>query len=230
MKITLFLPTLNEIKGMEAIIPRIKKEWFDEIILVDGGSTDGTVEYAKQQGFKVHHQTSKGITGAYEEVIQIAQGDVVVAFSPDGNSVPEMIPSLIQKMKEGYDMVIVSRYLKGAQSEDDSWVTAFGNWMFTYIINILFGGKYTDSLVIFRAWRKDIIQKFPKNVPRAGFETLSSIRCAKYKMKVTEIPGDEPSRIGGVRKMNPFLNGLDILKLIAMEFITKKKVEVSVVE
>jgi glycosyltransferase involved in cell wall biosynthesis len=219
MRTTLFIPTLNEIEGMKIIMPRVKREWVDEILLVDGGSKDGTLEFAQKEGYRIVHQTkTRGITGAYQEGIPYITGDIVVSFSPDGNSIPELIPTLIAKIKEGFDMVIASRYLGGAKSEDDDPVTGFGNWMFTAMINLVFGGRYTDSLVMLRAWRKEIISDFTlMNVQRAGFEPLLSIRCAKEKRKVTEIPGDEPKRIGGVRKMNPIKNGIDILKLICAE-------------
>ena len=220
MSVTLFVPTLNEITGMKAIMPRIKRGWVDEILFVDGGSTDGTLKYAQDHGNKIVHQTrTKGITGAYQEGLPHVKTDICLSFSPDGNSVPERIPDLINKMGKGLDMVIVSRYLDGAKSEDDDPVTAFGNWMFTRMINVLFGGHYTDSLVMFRAWRMSLMpmMKLEASVPRAGFEPFLSIRCAKHKLKTGEIPGDEPARIGGVRKMNPLINGLDILRLIAVE-------------
>lgn len=217
MKTTLFIPTLNEIDGMKAIMPRVKKHWVDEILVLDGGSTDGTVEYARSKGYRVVMQKSKGITNAYREALKIARGDYIVAFSPDGNSLPEVIPELIKKINEGYDMVIASRYKRGAKSDDDDLVTAFGNWMFTKIINISFGGNYTDTLVMLRAFKKDIVKKLHADVPRAGMEPILSIRCAKQKLKVTEIPASEPKRIGGARKMNPILNGLDIFRLIFSE-------------
>lgn len=217
MKTTLFVPTLNEIDGMKAIMPRVKKQWVDEILVLDGSSTDGTVEYAKSQGYRVVMQKSKGITNAYREALKIAKGNYIIAFSPDGNSVPEVIPQLVRKIKEGYDMVIASRYMRGAKSDDDDSVTAFGNWMFTKIINICFGGNYTDTLVMFRVFKKGIVKKLHIDVPRAGLEPILSIRCAKLKLKVAEIPASEPKRIGGARKMNPLLNGLDILRLIFSE-------------
>lgn len=217
MRTTLLIPTVNEIEGMKAVMPRVDPAWVDEILVVDGGSRDGTVEYALEHGYRVHHQRSRGISYAYEEGIGAATGDMLIAFSPDGNSLPELIPGLIAKMREGYDMVIVSRYLDGAKSEDDDLVTAFGNRLFTGAINLCFGGRYTDSLVLFRAWRKDLIRSIPQGYPRAGIETLLSIRCAKKRLKTAEIPGDEPRRIGGKRKMKPFLNGVDIIRLILRE-------------
>ncbi|MBI3298554.1 MAG: glycosyltransferase [Elusimicrobia bacterium] len=215
------LPTLNEIEGMKLIMPRVKREWVDEIVVIDGGSTDGTVEYAKEQGYRVIHQTTRGITRAYQEVLPHLKGDVVIAFSPDNNSVPERIPDLVTKMREGYDMVIVSRYLPGATSDDDDAVTAFGNWMFTKMINVFFGGSYTDSLVMMRAWRIELERDLPVRYPRAGIEPYLSIRCAKRKLKVGEIPGDEPLRVGSPRKMSPFFNGLDILRLIGSELLRR---------
>jgi glycosyltransferase involved in cell wall biosynthesis len=212
MKSTLLVPTLNEIEGVRLIMPRISKDWIDEILVVDGGSIDGTLEYFENNGYKVIRQKSKGICGAYWEGIEVATGDIIVPFSPDNNSVPELIPGLVSKIKEGYDMVIASRYLKGAKSYDDDRVTAFGNWMFTKLANICFGAKFTDTLVIFRAFRKDIVKTLKLDEKkRPVFEYQICIRCAKQKLKVTEIPGDEPKRIGGKRKMRPLYNGSTLL-------------------
>jgi hypothetical protein len=150
---------------------------------------------------------------AYSEVLPYIKGDVVVTFSPDGNSIPELIPSLIEKMKEGYDMVIGSRYLDGAKSEDDDLITAFGNWFFTKTINVLHGGQYTDSIVIFRAYKTKLIYDLELDKDEAysmveklfrttiSWEPLLSVRAAKKKLKVAEIPADEPRRIGGTRKL-----------------------------
>ena len=220
MKTTLLIPTLNEIEGMKAILPRIRKEWVDEIIVVDGGSTDGSFEYAHSLGLTTLRQKTKGVVGAYWEALEIATGDVIIPFSPDGNSVPERIPDVVEKMKEGYDMVIVSRYLNGAKSEDDDWVTAFGNWVFTKMINVLFGGRYTDALVMFRGWKRELIGTFQMaDGSRAGFETQFSIDCARRKLRITEIAGDEPRRIGsGPKKSHPWTNGKDVLLFILKEF------------
>jgi len=222
MNTTLLIPTLNEIDGMKAIMPRIKREWVDQIIVVDGGSEDGSIEYARENGCSVLVQKTKGLFNAYREALEIAVGDIIVTFTPDGNSVPELIPALIKKMSEGYDMVVVSRYLDGAKSYDDDAVTAFGNWLFTKMINLCFGGHYTDTLVGFRAWKKELFKLTRGDTKIKSFEPFSVIKCAKLKLRVGEMPGDEPKRIGGVRKPRPLVNGLQVLWQIIVELFTRE--------
>lgn len=219
MKTTLLILTLNEIDGMRSIMPRIKREWVDDILIVDGGSTDGTLEYAGEHGYPVLHQRSRGPTQAYREALEEVRDGIIINFSPDGNCIPELIPALVAKIGEGYDMVIASRYLGDATSEDDDAVTRFGNRLFTAAFNVLFGLRITDSLGMFRVWRREIVEEFPSHLPpRAGIEPYLNIRCAKRKLKVAEIPGDEPRRIGGKRKMSPLGNGLAIVRLMLSEY------------
>lgn len=213
MKVTLLVPTLNEIDGMKAVMPRIKPEWYDQLLVVDGQSTDGTAEYARAQGYPVIIQQQMGMRHAYMEALPHVTGDIILTFSPDGNSIPELIPECIAKMKEGYDMVIVSRYAEGAKSYDDDRVTAFGNWLFTTMINLLHGAHYTDAMVIYRAYRKSLISELDLDKDESyafeerlfktkiSWEPLLSIRCAKRQLKVADIPGDEPAREGGERKL-----------------------------
>jgi len=220
MKTTLLIPTLNEFECMEKIMPRIKKGWVDEILIVDGGSTDGTVEYAKEHGYPVFAPTVKGLSAQLLESFKIAKGDVIILFSPDGNSIPELIPPLVKKMEENYDMIIVSRYLKGAKSYDDDFFTRIGNYIFTSAVNLFFKAHYTDTLVIFRAFKKDVIKKIKFDI-RGDVDLQLSIRCAKKRLKVTEIPGDEPKRVGGERKINIIGTGFQLLGFLIKELFTR---------
>lgn len=230
-KTTLLIPVLNEIDSMREILPRIRREWCDQFLVVDGGSKDGSAEYARSLGYEVYVQREKGLRAAYFESFEHVRGDLVISFSPDGNSVPEKIPELVSKLKEGYDMVIVSRYLNGAHSDDDDLVTGFGNWMFTNLINFFFGAYYTDALVMFRGFRREIVDSLGLRTPvffmewaekvlgtLSGWENQMSMRCAKARLKVTEIPGDEPRRIGGHRKMRPWRSGAVLSVQILYEF------------
>jgi glycosyltransferase involved in cell wall biosynthesis len=213
MKVTLLIPTLNEEIGMKTVMPKVKKEWVDQILVVDGKSKDKTVEVARQMGYDVVIQETPGIRGAYMDALPHIKGDVILTFSPDGNSIPELIPACINKLKEGYDMVIVSRYAEGAKSYDDDAVTSFGNKMFTTFINVFHRARYTDAMVIYRAYYTRMIKELDLDKDESfeteerlfktkiSWEPLLSIRAAKRKLKVCDIPGDEPAREGGERKL-----------------------------
>jgi glycosyltransferase involved in cell wall biosynthesis len=215
---TLLLPTLNEIEAVRVIVPQIKREWIDEIIVVDGGSTDGTIEYMRGQGLTVHSQQKRGYGHAMAYGLQHAKGDIVIEFTPDGNSIPEDIPRIIAKVNEGYDLVVGSRYLTGARSDDDDRVTAFGNWLFTTAVNVLFRSHFTDVLVGFRAYRRQAALTLNLDAPGLSWPCQSSIRFARAGLRVSEIPANEPHRIGGERKMRPFKTGWEIVKLIVRDF------------
>ena len=220
MKVTLLVLSLNEIDGMKVIMPRIDPAIFHQIIIVDGGSTDGTIEWAEANGYEVFRQERKGLRHAYDEAIEFVTGDFVISFSPDGNSIPELLPALISKLGKGFDMVIVSRYLEDAKSEDDDLLTAFGNWFFTKTVNYLYKGNYTDVMVMYRGWRTSMFKELDLHCDSAFgiferfFQTklcacpLMSVRALKRKLHVTEIPGDEPPRIGGDRKLQIFRWGV----------------------
>ncbi len=238
MKTTLLVMALNEINGMKAIMPKIEPGWVDQIVVCDGGSTDGTAEWAREQGYTVHVQRKPGFRQAYYEVWPLVEGDVVITFSPDGNSMPEKIPELVAKMREGYVMVIASRYLGDAVSEDDDMFTGFGNWLFTRTVNLLFGGGSTDVMVIYRAYRKDLIARleldkdgdfvFPEklffNIHRGtSWEPLLSVLALKYGYKIGEIPASEPPRIGGERKLKILRWGGAYYTQFWIQFLTPKK-------
>ncbi|MBI4707655.1 MAG: glycosyltransferase family 2 protein [Candidatus Omnitrophica bacterium] len=221
LSVTLLILTLNEISGLKAIMPQINRDWIDEIIIVDGGSKDGTIEYAKANGYPLYIQPTPGLGAAYREGLKYSKGDIIITFSPDGNSDPQRIPDLIGKMREGHDIVIVSRYCEWAKSEDDDFLTGLGNWGFTKLFNTLFGTSLTDVLVMYRAFKKSIVEELGVNTKSIPWQTQLLAKSAKRKLKICEIPGNEPPRIGGFRKMNPFRNGMAELNMMFGEFFKK---------
>ena len=146
MTTALLILTLNEIDGIKKIMPFVKREWVDELVIVDGGSTDGTIEEAKKMGLEVVVQKSKGHGAAITLGVEITKSDNIVIFGPDGNHEPEEITHLINKAQEGYDQIIVSRFGKGSINLDAGRVDAFGNKMFAFFTNLFFGGNLTDVL------------------------------------------------------------------------------------
>ena len=218
MKTTLAILALNEIEGIQVVVPQIRREWVDEIIVVDGGSTDGTIEWCESQGLRVLRQRRRGYGAGMREVMEVATGDVVIEFMADGNCDPAAIPRLVKKMSEGYDLVVGSRYTQGARSFDDTPMTRLGNWGFTRMINILFGGSFTDAMMGYRAYRIAAFRTMEVDEDGLTFPTQGSIQFTKYGYKVAEVGASEPKRIGGVRKAHNFYTGWALLRMIAREY------------
>ncbi|MBI3318363.1 MAG: glycosyltransferase [Candidatus Omnitrophica bacterium] len=227
--------TLNEIEGMKLIMPSVRREWVDQILILDGGSTDGTPEWALGQGYEVHVQKEPGFRNGYREVWPKVVGDVVIYFTPDGNSLPEAIPQLLDKMEGGFDLVIASRYLGGARSKDDDLISGFGNGLFRALTNGLLNPRnsvrMTDPLVMLRAHRKDLPQRLGLdqdepfvalerffNVRKVDWIPLMSMRALSRGIRWGEIPVDEPARIFGGRKINLFSWGAVYLIQLCMEW------------
>ena len=211
--VTILALTLNEIVGVKEILPKIKKEWYDRLIVLDGGSTDGTIEWAQSNGYETFVQKRRGIRFAYLDVLPILQEGIILSLSPDGNCDPDKIPLILKKMNEGYDLVIGSRYLGDASSQDDDLITGFGNWLFTGTVNFLYRAKFTDAMVIYRAFPLKLIYELNLEKEESyllveklfstiiSWEPLMSIRAAREGKRIGEIPAGEPARIGGVRKL-----------------------------
>lgn len=230
---TLLLLTLNEIDGIEAVYHKINKNFFSKIVILDGGSTDGTIEWAKKNNVEIYIQKKKGFRHAYFEYFDQIATSHVITFSPDGNSIPELLGNLIEELDKNFEMVIVSRYKGNAKSFDDDLITSFGNWLFRFLINLLYSSNITDPMVIYRGFKKSLINdlnlldeksySLPERIfhTQISWEPLMSIRAAKRKINFSEIPGDEPERIGGERKLKILKWGSAYMFQVFFERFTK---------
>ena len=219
MTVTLIVLTLDEIDGMTQVMPQVKNEWVDEIAVVDGGSTDGTVEKSKEMGYRVIHQHDKGEGNACRLGVEETTSDYIIFFSPDGNDLAEDIPKLVKKCNEGHKIAHISRFGKNSQSDDAGFIDKFGNNMFTFLVNVFFGAKYTDALNGFRIIHRDIFKELRTVCEPLGIEQEISIRCAKKGYHISEVESREPERIGGERKMRPLQVGALLSGQIIKEFI-----------
>jgi glycosyltransferase involved in cell wall biosynthesis len=221
--VTLLLPTLNEVDGLSQIYPTLDKSLFDDILIVDGGSTDGTVEYAIKHNIRICTQLRKGLAAGVMDAISTIKTDCVIEFSMDGNCLIDQLPELVTRLRNADDLVVVSRYLPPAKSQDDTIITAFGNWMFTKLIRFMGKFPITDALTIYRGFDVKIVDypEFKRCLHGPVFEPLVSAVATVRNLKISEIPGDEPKRIGGKSKMSVPYNGWCILCMIAKMYAFK---------
>lgn len=230
MKTTLIVCTLNELDGLKKIMPQIKPEWYDQLIMLVGKPIkDNTLWWCKEQGYETF-VGEVNLWDGYRKLFNLGtvKGDIAITFSPDGNSIPEVIPQLIEAMKDK-DLVIASRYLDGASSEDDTQLTRFGNWLLTKLVNLRSGFKYTDALVMYRAYRTKIIKDLgfldkPTWLQRQlikltglySWEPSMAIRAGKIPLRIGEIPANEP-KASRERRQNTLVHGFAILTQIIHE-------------
>lgn len=211
MKITVQIPTLNEGESLADTLEQIPREIVDEILIIDGHSTDNTLEIAKSFGCRVLVQPGRGYGDAMRFGFQNAMGDVIISMDADGSPNPQDIPRLVDKLQEGYDLVLASRYMLGAKSEDDTPIRLIGNKFFTFLTNFLYGLDISDALYFFAAMRKEKVSglnlkskdfalciEVPVKVHRAGF-------------KIGEVPCVERRRFASVSRVNAALDGIKIL-------------------
>lgn len=223
---TVVVLTLNEIDGVTDVFPKLPLHAIDEILVVDGGSTDGTLEFFGARGVRVIRQERRGRGEAFRLAARHARHDFLVFFSPDGNEDPDDIPKLIGGLAAGHEMVIASRFMVGASSEDDDKFLfasrRWGNVLFTRLANVLCGrGRpcITDTINGYRAITREAFERLRPDAEGYAIEYQMSIRALQLGLRVHEIPTRESPRIGrGVSKLNAIPVGFRFLALLVREW------------
>ncbi len=216
--ISVVIPTLNEEGNIGEAIKEVKKElekygYRYEIIVVDGHSTDKTVEIAKSLGAKILYD-SVGKGSALRKGMEKAKGDIIISMDADLSNKPNELRLLISGIEIGYDICMGSRFIVGGGTEDMPLFRKFGNKIFVMLVNLFFRTNYTDLCYGYRGFRKGIINKLGLKEDKFGIETEISIKAAKLGLKVLEVPSFEKKRGSGEGKLRSFRDGYAILKTI----------------
>jgi glycosyltransferase involved in cell wall biosynthesis len=214
--VTVLVCTFNEENNLPYVLPLIPK-WVDEVLLIDGHSTDNTISVARKliPDIRIQVQPNKGKDDALQYGVSLATGEIVITLDADGNSDPKDIPSFIEPLSNGYDFVKGSRFLKTKPLHMSSY-RRFGNWVLCMEVNLLYGAKFTDvcsgsNSFWKKAWEKI---KFPEEF---GYEPLIIIRAKKAGLKITEIPNLDKGRISGKSKLPSWPQGYQTFMAILKE-------------
>lgn len=216
---TLVLMTLDELPALRAIWEHIPRAEVSECIAVDGGSSDGTKEFLAEHGIAPLVQTCPGWGEAARLGAEHATTSRVVFFSPDGNQDPDDIPLLLDKLDEGFDLAIASRFLAGAVHAEDGEYLKPRTWgckAFTSFANRHFGHSthITDATNGFRAITRMAMKRLNLDAP--GFELAyqMTIRALEADLRIAEIPTFEGQRIAGKSKLRTLPAGMEHLRIL----------------
>lgn len=229
MKVSLIIPTKDESGVIGSVLKEVPKNIIDEIIVIDGHSTDATEKEAKAQlrlgRDKFILQRKKGFGNALLQAFKIAKGDVVVIMNADGSHNPKDIQALLKKIGQGYEYAMASRYIKEGRSDDDTMIRFIGNKTLTFLTNLLHKTNVTDSLHFFTAITNKDLKKLHLISP--GFELCIEIliRAHKAGLKFAEIPVVERPRFAGKSKVNALSAGWKILMVIITEKLINRRIQ-----
>lgn len=210
--IIITIPAYNEEKTIGKVIEDIKNvmdnsNYNYKILVVDDGSKDSTADVAKSSGAIVYsHQTNYGLAETFKTEIEKSlelKPDVIVHIDADGQYKAEEIPNLIKEVKNGYDLVLGSRF-KG-KIENMPLIKRLGNKAFSKVISNVTGFKISDAQTGFRAFNRKVAEKI-RLISTHTYTQEQIIKAIKNKFKIKEVPIYFRKRLSGKSRLikNPF--------------------------
>jgi glycosyltransferase involved in cell wall biosynthesis len=217
-RVSVIIPALNEAGNLPLVLARIPS-WVHEVVLVDGNSTDNTIEVATHwwPTIRVVQQAGKGKGDALRAGLQSASGNILVMIDADGSMDPGEIPSFVGALLAGADMAKGSRFLQGGGTSDMPMYRKLGNWGFVLMVRLFFGGKYSDLCYGYNAvWARDV-PRLCLDCDGFEIETVLNIRALRQGMRVAEVPSYESRRVYGTGRLRTIPDGWRVLKALLRE-------------
>jgi glycosyltransferase involved in cell wall biosynthesis len=223
--VSVVIPALNEAENLKIVLPRVDAEY--EVVLVDGGSEDATVETAVslRPEVVVVRQEGRGKGDAMARGFAAASGEIIVMLDADGSARPEEIPRFVEALARGADYAKGSRFLQGGGSADITPLRRAGNWLLGQAVNLLFGARYTDLCYGFNAAWATSLARFGVDCDGFEVEALMNIRAARVGCRVVEVPSYEDPRLHGESNLNTFRDGWRVLRTILSEWLVSPEFE-----
>jgi len=226
-RVSVIIPALNEARNLEHVFAALPAG-LHEVILVDGHSTDGTPDTARQlmPGIRIVNQTRKGKGNALACGFAAATGDIIVMIDADGSTDPAEIPAYINALTSGADFAKGSRFAPGAGSADITPLRRLGNKALGLIVNTMYRTRYTDLCYGYNAFWATAVPAFGLQAEGTGrvwgdgfeIETLINLRAAAAGLTITEVPSYEHARIHGESNLNTLRDGRRVLRTILTEW------------
>lgn len=216
--VSVVIPAMNEAANLPHVLPYIPT-WVHEVILVDGNSTDDTIAVAQylRPGIRIVHQTGRGKGNALRCGFTAATGDIIVMLDADGSMDPREIPHYIGALLSGADFAKGTRFIQGGHTHDMSFIRYCGNLGLTWLVRLLFGGKYSDLCYGYNAFWRAVLPALALDADGFEIETMMNVRVLLSRFKITEVASIEHERIHGMSNLNALRDGWRVLMTIIKE-------------
>ena len=211
--LSIILPAKNEAEGLRGTLPALKAAYPEaEIIVVDDGSSDATAQIAAEQGTRVLSSPySMGNGAAIKRGARAATGEVLVFMDADGQHCAEHVRVLLEKLDEGYDMVVGARDRSGQANVHRGLANAFYNSLASWMT----GHRIADLTSGFRAVRADKFREFLHLLPNGfSYPTTSTMAFFRSAYPVAYVPIPVAKRVGTSSHIRPFKDGVRFLLII----------------
>jgi glycosyltransferase involved in cell wall biosynthesis len=209
------IPAKNEERNIAWVLRRMPMS-VDEVILVDGNSTDRTIEVARSvlPDIIVLEEPARGKGAAMRAGFAISRGAYVVVMDADGSMDPLDVEAFVGALDDGADLVKGSRYMDGGGSTDLTFLRSFGNRVLLTAANLLYRKHFTELCYGFMALRRSRIDAL--GLAATGFEIEAEIVCRSIRqgLAICEIPSREAPRISGESKLHAFRDGYRVLRTV----------------
>ncbi len=217
-RISVVIPARNEAKNLCHVLPYIPS-FVDEVILVDGQSTDNTIEVAQQlfPTIRVVKQLGKGKGDALRVGFGACTGEIIVMLDADGSADPMEIARFVEALLAGHDFAKGSRFTAGGGSHDITPLRHVGNYLLGTLVNALFWTRFSDLCYGYNAFWKYCLDTVSIDCDGFEIETLLNLRMHKAKFAIVEVPSVEYSRVHGTSNLRTFHDGWRVLKTILKE-------------
>jgi dolichol-phosphate hexosyltransferase len=214
--VSVVIPTLNEAGNIGEALASIEKElaYPNEVIVVDGNSTDGTQEIAKDNNCRLIIQPKKGYGLALLTGMKRAKGDIVVMIDGDGTYEPKHINLLIDTMIERRAEMCLASRMYGLRPHSMGLINYVGNRLITLCYDLLYGQYLTDTQSGFRAISKAAIEKVNFEEGDMAFAIEMLTKFAKKRFKMVEVGTVYKPRKYGKTKLKPLTAGRQIFNTI----------------
>lgn len=214
------VPALNEAANLAYLFERMPSGVF-EVILVDGHSTDGTVEVAKElwPGVRIVHQRGAGKGDALVRGARVATGDIIVLLDADGSTDPAEIPRFVAALLAGADFAKGTRFGEGGGSADITPLRRLGNALLSKAVNKMWGLDFSDLCYGYNAFWTRCIDDVLPHCNGFEVETLINIRAATTNKRIVEVPSFEAERLHGTSNLRVRRDGMRVLRTIFAERI-----------